>query len=173
MLYFGLELALWQLTTQGNSDVPQLAHKLGEAGSLTGAVGPAAGHEGVKCRWAPLGFGQTDALLQLVYHILVFQPEERLLTSTHNLPHANRWKEKHRKPSWIRNHKLLYKFIAKCMALWKIWFFTGNGNKKTTGNRNSHHDDAWWREKSSRLHWSFALCGQNTDSALKRSHCTL
>lgn len=72
---------------------PDLDHQLGEAGSLSGVVGPAAGHEGVQ-RWgAGFRLGQPDPLLQLVDNVSVFQPEKRLLPIAHYLPHAHGCRE--------------------------------------------------------------------------------
>lgn len=56
-----------------------------------GVVAPAAGHERVQGRRALLRFGQPVALFQLVNHITVVQPVERLFTSANNLPHADSW----------------------------------------------------------------------------------
>ena len=71
--------------------VPDLEDQVGEGGSLPGVVGPAAGHEGVERRGAVLGFGKADPLLQLVDHVPVLQPEERLLTPTQDLPQTHGW----------------------------------------------------------------------------------
>lgn len=72
-----------------SSAVPDLDHQLSEAGSLSGVVGPAAGHERVQRRGAGLGLGQPDPLLQLVDDVSVFEPEKRLLPVAHYLPHAH------------------------------------------------------------------------------------
>lgn len=69
--------------------VPDLDHEFSETGSLIVIVGPAAGHERVESRRTVVWFGQPDALLQLVDHISVFQPEKWLLTATHDLPHTH------------------------------------------------------------------------------------
>lgn len=76
------------------SGIPQTAHQLSKVGSLSGVIAPAAGHERVKGGRAVLRLGQSHALLQLVDDILVFQPEERLLTPTHDLPHTHRWSQR-------------------------------------------------------------------------------
>lgn len=69
--------------------LPDLDHQLGEVGSLSGVVGPAAGHERVEGRRAVVWFGQPDSLLQLVDHVSVLEPEKRLLPAAHYLPHAH------------------------------------------------------------------------------------
>lgn len=69
--------------------LPDLHHQLGEVWPLPVVVGPAAGHEGVEGWGAVLRLGQPDALFQLVDHVPVLQPEERLLAVTHDLPHAH------------------------------------------------------------------------------------
>ena len=70
--------------------VPDLDHQLSEGGAFLGVVGPAAGHEGVEGGGALVWFGQPDALFQLVDHIPVLQPEERLLPTAYYLPQAHR-----------------------------------------------------------------------------------
>lgn len=69
--------------------VPDFDHELRETGPLSVVVGPAAGHERVESRGAVVRFGQPDALLQLVDHVFVLQPEKRLLPLAHDLPHAH------------------------------------------------------------------------------------
>jgi hypothetical protein len=70
-------------------NVTETAHKLHEAGPITGVIIPAAGHEGVKDRWTEVRLGQPVSFLQDPNNILVFQPEERLLPEAQNLPHAH------------------------------------------------------------------------------------
>lgn len=72
-----------------SSAVPDLEHQLGEPGSLSGVVGPAAGHERVQRGGAGFWLGQPDPLLQLVDNVSVFEPEKRLLPVAHYLPHAH------------------------------------------------------------------------------------
>lgn len=72
-----------------NLSLPDLYHQLSEAGSLSGVVGPAAGHEGVEGRRAVVWLGQPDSLFQLVYYVSVLEPEKWLLPTTHYLPHAH------------------------------------------------------------------------------------
>lgn len=69
-------------------NVTEAAHKLREAGPVTGVVVPAASHECVKDRRTEFGLGQPVPFLQHSDDILIFEPEERLLPKAEDLPHA-------------------------------------------------------------------------------------
>ena len=68
---------------------PEAAHELGEAGSFTGVIVPAAGHEGVENGRAEVRLGQPVPLFQHPNDILVLQPEEGLLSEAQDFPHAH------------------------------------------------------------------------------------
>lgn len=69
--------------------VPQGADELAEGGPTMRLVGPAAGQHGVHGGRAALRFGEPDTGLELVDHLPVLQPEERLLAHGEDLPHAH------------------------------------------------------------------------------------
>lgn len=73
------------------SCAPEGADELAEAGAAVRFVGPAAGQQGVECGWAVLGFGESNSTLQLVDHLPILQPEERLLGHWEDLPHTHTW----------------------------------------------------------------------------------
>lgn len=84
-----------KVCVQVRERVPQGADELPEAGPGVRLVGPAAGEQGVDGGRAVLWFGESNSRLQLVDHLPVLQPEERLLGHREDLPHTHAWLNTH------------------------------------------------------------------------------
>lgn len=82
---------------------PERADELAEGGSAVRLVGPAAGEQAVDLGGTLLWFGKANSRLQLVDHLTVFQPEERLLGHRENLPDAHAYKNTNKSVSILRH----------------------------------------------------------------------